>query len=277
MAEEKIRVIVTVPNQKVITVNKSICDKEHIYAQCNLKANKMALKELSANAYKLYMYFALNQDDYTFALSYVHVYSITGMSEKTYHRAVKELIEKGYLVKEEDKKNQYIFYDGKINGKYPLVKITGQESELDQDDETEVPDKSDQKGNSRQVEDTGEILQYNKLNNTINNSSDKDTNLSEMVADAPNEANASKSSDKEYELIKIFRKENIDKIQVYGYEKVFIGNSKFNEILKNLMYTLDENTMLERYISAAKEQGIGRDYTCSYIQEYIYDITEGKS
>ena len=176
MAEEKIRVIVTVPNQKVITVNKSICDKEHIYAQCNLKANKMALKELSANAYKLYMYFALNQDDYTFALSYVHVYSITGMSEKTYHRAVKELIEKGYLVKEKDKKNQYIFYDGKINGEYPLVKITGQESELDQDDETEVPDKSGQKGNSCQVKITGEILQDNTLNNTMNNSDAPDTN-----------------------------------------------------------------------------------------------------
>ena len=42
------------------------------------------------------------------------------------------------------------------------------------------------------------------------------------------------------------------------------------------MYTLDENAMLEGYISAAKEQGIGRDYACSYIQEYIYDITEGK-
>lgn len=277
MAEEKIRVIVTVPNQKVITVNKSICDKEHIYAQCNLKANKIALKELSANAYKLYMYFALNQDDYAFALSYVHVYSTTGISEKTYHRAVKELIEKGYLVKEKDKKNQYIFYDGKIDGEYPLVKITGQESKTDQDDKTEVPDKSGQKGNSRLVENTGEILQDNKLNNTINNSSDKDTNLSEMVADAPNKANASESSEEKHKLIKIFRKENIDKIQVYGYEKVFIGNSKFNEILKNLMYTLDENTMLERYISAAKEQGIGRDYTCSYIQEYIYDITEGKS
>lgn len=49
--EEKIRVIITVPNQKVVTVKQSICDKEHIYTQCNLKANKMALKELSANAY----------------------------------------------------------------------------------------------------------------------------------------------------------------------------------------------------------------------------------
>lgn len=276
MVEEKIRVIVTVPNQKVITVNKSICDKEHIYATCNLKANKIALKELSANAYKLYMYFALNQDNYTFALSYLDVYNITGMSEKTYHRTVKELIEKGYLVKTETSTNQYIFYDGKIDGKYSLVKNTGREIQIDQMDVTEIHEKFGQKGNSRLVEDTGEILQDTKLNNTINNSSDKDTNLSEMVANAPNEANASESSKEEHKLIKIFRKENIDKIQVYGYEKVFIGNSKFNKILNDLMYTLDENTMLEGYISAAKEQEIGRDYTCSYIQEYIYDITEGK-
>ena len=53
--ENKIRVIITVPNQKVVTVKQSICDKEHIYTQCNLKANKMALKELSANTYKLYI------------------------------------------------------------------------------------------------------------------------------------------------------------------------------------------------------------------------------
>ena len=105
----------------------------------------------------------------------------------------------------------------------------------------------------------------------------KEKNIIDNGADAPNEANASESSKEEHKLIKIFRKENIDKIQVYGYEKVFIGNSKFNKILKDLMYTLDENTMLEGYISAAKEQEIGRDYTCSYIQEYIYDITEGKT
>ena len=104
----------------------------------------------------------------------------------------------------------------------------------------------------------------------------KEKNIIDKGADAPYEANAPQSSDKEHKLIKIFRKENIDKIQVYGYEKVFIGNSKFNKILKDLMYTLDENAMLEGYISAAKEQGIGRDYACSYIQEYIYDITEGK-
>ena len=124
---------------------------------------------------------------------------------------------------------------------------------------------------STNIPSKGDECKPNKTNKTNN------IKYNTNGADAPNEANASESSKEEHNLIKIFRKENIDKIQVYGYEKVFIGNSKFNEILKNLMYTLDENTMLERYISAAKEQGIGRDYTCSYIQEYIYDITEGKS
>lgn len=174
--ENKIRVIITVPNQKVVTVKQSICDKEHIYTQCNLKANKMALKELSANTYKLYMYFALNQNDFVMALSYVDVYNVTGMSEKTYHRAVKELIDKGYLVKEKDKKNQYIFYDGKIDGEYSVVKNTRQESQVDQDAETEVSDKTGQKGNSRQVKTTGEILQDTTLNNTLDTKAAPDTN-----------------------------------------------------------------------------------------------------
>ena len=228
--EEKIKVIITVPNQKVVTVKQSICDKEHIYTQCNLKANKMALKELNANAYKLYMYFALNQNDYTFALSYVHVYSITGMSEKTYHRAVKELIEKGYLVKEEDKKNQYIFYDGKIDGEYPLVKNTGQESQVDQVDETEVPDKSGQKGNSRLVGNTGEILQDTTLNNTINNSDAPDTNGA-MDASLDN-ADAFKEIDFNSEL-KSFNNEDIKRIMkaTYAERKDLYDNNELVEYL----------------------------------------------
>lgn len=230
MAEEKVRVIITVPNQKVVTVKQSICDKEHIYTQCNLKANKMALKELSANAYKLYMYFALNQNDYTFALSYVHVYSVTGMSEKTYHRAVKELIEKGYLVKEENKKNQYIFYDGKIDGEYPLVKNTGQESQVGQVDETEVPDKNGQKDVSRMAKDAGEILQDITLNNTINNSDAPDTNgamdASRFDADALKEIDFNSS-------FNFFKNEDIKRIMkaTYSERKDFYDDDELVEYL----------------------------------------------
>lgn len=264
--EEKIRVIITVPNQKVITVNKSICDGEHIYATCNLKANKMALKELSPNTYKLYMYFALNQNDYSFALSYVHVYSITGMSEKTYHRAVKELIDKGYLVKEEGKKNQYIFYDGKIDGEYSLVKNTGQESQVDQDDETKISDKSSQKGNSRTVVVTGEILQDNTNNNTLDINTAPDTSGAE-VASAPL-ADTSSSSEPERE-IEIFEKKLITVNQLKNYQEIPVNNIEYNRILKTLIYNMDYKATLKEFIEAANLNVIGKNYTCSYIKKYI--------
>ena len=267
--EEKIRVIITVPNQKVITVNKSICDGEHIYATCNLKANKMALKELSPNTYKLYMYFALNQNDYSFALSYVHVYSITGMSEKTYHRAVKELIDKGYLVKEEGKKNQYIFYDGKIDGEYSLVKNTGQESQVDQDDETKISDKSSQKGNSRTVVVTGEILQDNTNNNTLDINIAPDTSGAE-VADAPL-ADASSSNEPERE-IEIFEKKLITEADLnrFNYHELPTNSVEYNDTLKTLIYNMDYKATLKDFIEAAISlNAIGKNYTCSYIKKYI--------
>ena len=259
--EEKIRVIITVPNQKVITVKQSICDTEHIYARCNLKANKMALKELSANAYKLYMYFALNQDNYSFALSYVHVYSITGISEKTYHRAVKELIDKGYLVKEEGKKNQYIFYDGKIDGEYCMVKNTGQESESDQDVETEVPDKTGQKGNSRLVKTTGEILQDTTLNKTINNDDAPDTS---GAMNASLNADALEKLNFDSELYDIFDNEDIKRIMIATYKDK------------------KENYDDEKLINFLIKEFTGNNYKCKNIQavsdyaNYIVynDITE---
>lgn len=167
MAEEKIKIIMTVPNQKVVTVQHTICDKEHIYTQCNVKANKMALKELSPNAYKLYMYFDLNQHNYTFALSYKDVHEYTGMSDKTYQKSVNELIDKGYLVQSEIK-NQYIFYDGKINGDYGKVEITQREStNLPTNDKNEPCDKGRNYLDWKE-ETTGEIL-HNTTENIINN------------------------------------------------------------------------------------------------------------
>lgn len=226
--ENKIRVIITVPNQKVVTVKQSICDKEHIYTQCNLKANKMALKELSPNTYKLYMYFALNQNDFVMALSYVDVYNVTGMSEKTYHKAVKELIDKGYLVKEEDKKNQYIFYDGKIDGEYRVVKNTRQESQSDQDTETEIPDKSSQKGISRQVKVTGEILQ-DTTNNILDINDAPDTSgacNAALDADALEKLNFNSS-------LNVFSNDDIKRIMkaTYNERKDLYDNNELVEYL----------------------------------------------
>ena len=59
----------TVPNQKVVTVNKELCDKNHKYAAINLNAMDKAAQELDAGAFKLWCYFAKNQNNYIFALS----------------------------------------------------------------------------------------------------------------------------------------------------------------------------------------------------------------
>lgn len=168
MQQEKVRIIITVPNQRVVTVKHEPCNKDNLYTMCNIAANKTAMKELSPNAYKLYMYFDLNQDGYTFALSFKDVHNVTGMSDKTYHKAINELIEKKYLVQIKDSSNQFMFYDGTVGG-VGLVETTGRDSKEVQTDVTEVPDESGKTYHSRIVKTTGEIIQDNTKNNTLNN------------------------------------------------------------------------------------------------------------
>lgn len=106
--------IKTVPNQKVIKVNKEICNKDNKYAAINLEAMESAACELDAGAFKLWIYFAKNQNGYEFALSQKAVEECFGMKKKQYDNAVNQLIEKGFLVV--SKGNHYIF-----NEKIPVV------------------------------------------------------------------------------------------------------------------------------------------------------------
>ena len=167
MAEKEMQIVYTVPNQKVVKVKHDICDKSHPYTMCNVKSNSRALKELSPNTYKLYMYFDLNQDGYTFALSYQAVHNATGMSDKTYQKAVRELIEKKYLVPSETK-GLYIFYNGTIESEDRKVENTQQEEkELLTDNQNGFPKEVKKEiGGTEEI--TGEILQ-NIKNNTIDN------------------------------------------------------------------------------------------------------------
>lgn len=227
VTEKEIRVIVTVPNQKVITVKHDICDKTHLYTKCNIAANNMAMKELSANAYKLYMYFNLNQNNYTLALSYVAVHNLTNMADKTYQRAVKELIEKGYLVKEKDKKNAYIFYEGKENGVDGTVETTGQESTTGQDDGQNVPTSTGKNDLSRPPKTTGEILQDNiKYNNDIETA--PDTSGAE-VADAQFEFDC-----------KCFSNEDVKRIMKATYNEE-LENTRIKDMVQYLVDTFTGN------------------------------------
>lgn len=97
------------PNQKVVTVIKSK-PKGYIL---DIEANKMARKVLSLEGYCLYMHFVLNVPGYTEALSMDYNTKNSALSERTYRNAIKELIDKGYLVKTQHNqiKEYYLFYE----------------------------------------------------------------------------------------------------------------------------------------------------------------------
>lgn len=118
MAKNKIKVytkdrglldIKVVPNQKVIKINK--VNKKG--AILDIQSNKQAMRTLTPNAYILYMHFILNIPGYEEALSFKYITENTTLSERSYYKAINELIDKGYLIKEPNKDFQeyYLFYE----------------------------------------------------------------------------------------------------------------------------------------------------------------------
>lgn len=103
----------TVPNQKVVKVKKAVCNGQNIYAAINIAAMEKAAQALEAGAFKLWVYFAKNQNNYEFALSSKDVLDTFGMKIKQYNSAVDKLIEAGYLVREGNS-NSYTFNENPV-------------------------------------------------------------------------------------------------------------------------------------------------------------------
>lgn len=99
----------TVPNQKVVKVQKEKCGQGNLYAAINLTAMENAAQTLDAGAFKLWIYFSKNQNDYEFALSSTDAKNRFGIGKSQYDTAIKKLIEKGYLVHQQG--NHYTFYE----------------------------------------------------------------------------------------------------------------------------------------------------------------------
>ena len=99
--------MITVPNQKVIRIEKEPCGKGNLYAAINLKAMEAAAQNLDAGAFKLWIYFAKNQNGYEFALSSKEANAAFGLGKSQYDTAVKKLIAAGYLTNIQG--NQYVF------------------------------------------------------------------------------------------------------------------------------------------------------------------------
>lgn len=113
--------MVTVPNQKTVTTIGAKHDKEHIYAAINIDAMSAAMSLLKPNTFKLWCYMAKNQNNYTFALSAVDVCRFCDMSKNTYHAAVQELIDVGYLINTNG--NHYDFYEELREEETPIVTV----------------------------------------------------------------------------------------------------------------------------------------------------------
>lgn len=68
-----------------------------------------ASRDLGAHALRLYLYFAANADNYTFALSPTDIRQSIGMPTSTYRDQFMILVDKGYLV--QSGSNRYDFYE----------------------------------------------------------------------------------------------------------------------------------------------------------------------
>ena len=101
-----------VPNQRQVSVHKEECSKKNKYTANNLAAlDEAALILQSKGGFKLYMYMAKNQDNYSFELSSSDFMHWSGLGYSAYTTAFKELEDKKYLIPKEGKENVYTFYD----------------------------------------------------------------------------------------------------------------------------------------------------------------------
>lgn len=67
------------PNQRSVNINKESCNSEKLYAKINIEAMNSAMRDLKPASYKLWCYFAENQNAYSFWLSPVDVHIKTGI------------------------------------------------------------------------------------------------------------------------------------------------------------------------------------------------------
>ena len=99
----------TVPHQKVIHINRQKCDKN--FLQISKEHWYAANKDLEPYGLQLYLYIAGNRDGFDLALSQEAAEQEAGIKKTSYHKYVKVMIEKGYLIQRKDGSNIYDFYE----------------------------------------------------------------------------------------------------------------------------------------------------------------------
>lgn len=104
-------------NQKTIQISKEPCDQISKYAKINLDALQNAMAKLKKmGSLKLWLYLSKNQNGYKFDLSCAEC-NKWGLKPDTYHDAVRDLEDKGFLKKCTG--NFYFFYENPTCGEKP--------------------------------------------------------------------------------------------------------------------------------------------------------------
>lgn len=98
------------PNQKMVTVKREKSSEKN-YFRINNDSFFAAVKNLTPSATIIYCFLINSKDGFQYPLSSAVVKDITGYSRSTYNRAIKELIEKGYLVQPDQEVNNWVLYE----------------------------------------------------------------------------------------------------------------------------------------------------------------------
>lgn len=104
-------------NQITYTVKKlPVNQKIDLFVMVKQDEFLNAMKELGANAFKIWCYMAKNKDSYKEKLSSKYAMELCGIGKTAYNNGIKELKQKGYLIddnknhKKDDTTNYWIFY-----------------------------------------------------------------------------------------------------------------------------------------------------------------------
>lgn len=103
---------ITVQNQRIIAItHKEPCDQHNIYARINKKSMIEAINNLHCTPFSIWIYLASQANNYKFVFSSYAVSKELGIKKSTIQNAIRELINKNYLVQRDFNSNIYDFYE----------------------------------------------------------------------------------------------------------------------------------------------------------------------
>lgn len=98
----------TVENQNIMTIHKEAVKSDFLQIK-NENWHNMLIHTKDTYAFVLYIYFASNANNYSFALSPKAIEEATGLPRSTFYKKLNLLIDKGYII--EGKSNRLHFYE----------------------------------------------------------------------------------------------------------------------------------------------------------------------